>query len=382
MSPRLIRALVARRVGGGVPGGRHAQPRFWGRMGQEIDPHLRAHERTAPPGFGDMAKQPRFDLVPLARPRGPMPHAYVPPGRVAQPWPGHRPPPGTTAVAAPARSGHQDVLGRGVQRLPPPRPPRLHRCHGKRRRIMIDADAAPAPVLRHRGDAGGDRWAPTLVQKGRPPHGLGPAWGVICTPPVGHVSTPRFVLGIDRAHRRAARLNILDRRVAGRQWRLAVRRRRPLASVPGAWQPVVKGLAPLPHGGVTHVMALLPQCRGHAARTFTGPAQGRQRITPSRRLHAGLDGLEELLLRSAAGLTPCPVASPTARRVTRVRPACQRRWAQPSRAVCQSCRPSDRRHAPMPQTARLGGRPPAARACVQLERERLICRVDRLSLCV
>ena len=311
-----------------------------------------------------------------------MTHAHVQPGRVAQPLQGHLPQPGTTAVAAPAISGHQDQLGRGVHRLPHSLPPLLHRGHGKLRRLMINAYADPATVLRHIVDAVGDRFAQTLVQKVMHPHGLGPALGVIFTPTVGKVSNQLFCLGIDRDHRLAAMLKSLDLSVDVLKWRMAVWMRRPLASFPGALQTVVEGFEQLPHGGMTHVMALLPQFLGQAARTFTGPAQGRHRITTSRRLHEGIDCLEELLVLSGAGLTPCPVASHTARSVTRVRQACQHLFAQPYRAFCQSCSPGDRRHAPMPQTARLGGRPHAASSFVQLGLERLIFHFDRLFLWV
>jgi hypothetical protein len=101
-----------------------------------------------------------------------------------------------------------------------------------------------------------------------------------------------------------------------RKWRIPVRMRRPLASFPGALQTVVEGLEQVPHGGVTHAMALLPQLLGQAARTLTGPAQGRHRIPTSRRLHEGINRLEELLVLRGAGLTPCPVASHPARSIT------------------------------------------------------------------
>ena len=150
--------------------------------------------------------------------------------------------------------------------------------------------------------------------------------------------------------------------------------------VPCPGPPGGQGREPRPHRGGTHVMARLPPLRGQAARTVTGPAPGRQRLTTRRRLHAGIDGLEERRGLHGAELTPGPMASPTARSGTRVRPVGQRLVAPPSRAGGPSCGPADRRHAPMPQPALLGRLRPAARACVPRGLERLLGRVDRLCL--
>ena len=75
---------------------------------------------------------------------------------------------------------------------------------------MIEANAHPATVLRPIVDAVGNRLAQALVHKGRPPHGLGHALGLIFTPTVGKVPDPLFVLGIDRDYQLAALLKILD----------------------------------------------------------------------------------------------------------------------------------------------------------------------------
>ena len=162
LSPLISRALLARGGGRGVPRGLHAPPRCCRRRGHAMGHRRMAHARTATPVFGTMATPAMVERVPCAGPGGHMTDADVPPRRVAQPVQRHRPQPGPTAVAAPTRSGQQDLPGLGVHLLPPPRPPRLHGRHGPRRRLLIDAHADPAPVWRQRVHAVGERLAPRV----------------------------------------------------------------------------------------------------------------------------------------------------------------------------------------------------------------------------
>ena len=93
--------------------------------------------------------------------------------RVTTPVEFYFPPPGVTTVATAAIGGNQDVLRLGLRRWPPSLPPRPHGRHGKGGRIMIDADADPATVMRHVIDTRGKRCAQALIHKIMPPDLLG-----------------------------------------------------------------------------------------------------------------------------------------------------------------------------------------------------------------
>jgi hypothetical protein len=50
----------------GVQGSFYQQPCFCGRMGDKIDDHLVACQRTAAPVFSDKAKEAMLDFIPFA----------------------------------------------------------------------------------------------------------------------------------------------------------------------------------------------------------------------------------------------------------------------------------------------------------------------------
>jgi hypothetical protein len=121
-----------------------------------------------------------------------------------------------------------------------------------------------------------------------PPTLTPPPVGVIAETPAGIAWPPR--LSSTSCTRTGAGLHRRDLRVTVFPGGRAVGRRRPLARVPGAWPTRGEGFEPRSPGGLTHVMARRPPCLGHAARTWTGPAPGRPRLSPRPRLHQGLDG--------------------------------------------------------------------------------------------
>jgi hypothetical protein len=270
------------------------QPFLRRRVPDQIDDDLTAHQRTAPPVYGNVAEHPMLDLVPLAGARRKVASRDPQADLVGQPLEFPFPQPASAPVGT-AAVGCDEELRRirvdPTPHLPPPSPQRLDSELG---RVVIDPDTDPARVGRLVVDAVGDGFAQVLVFEIVDLHFLGTTLGPPLTATIAELAHKLFLLGIDRHHRLSQPLKRLDPPVDVLELGVPVGVIAPLDRLAVGLETVAEGMQKPVDRPLTGTIPLRPEFGRQLGRTLTGPPQGRHRVTTGARIDQILQGQEEL----------------------------------------------------------------------------------------
>ncbi len=139
------------------------QARLGRGVANEVDYHFMADPRSAAPVLGDVTEHSMFYLVPLARTGWEVANGDAKAEFCRELLKRHLPCSRSVPVAAATVCGDQQLLGIGVRSAAHVQPPCTDGLNGKRRRVVVNANAYPAVVPRQIVDAVWDRLAAELA---------------------------------------------------------------------------------------------------------------------------------------------------------------------------------------------------------------------------
>ena len=365
----VVRDLFPRWIRIGVECRPDVEPRVGGGGANQVDNHLMADQRAAPPILRDIGKQAMFNLVPFTRARGQMTDRQPQPCLIGQLLQFGLPQPGAHPIAAPAVRNEQQFCRLRVgalAHLPPPPP---HRLDSKFRRVMVRPHTDPAGVSRYIVDPIRDRFAQRLIWKVVYPDVFGLALGLPLPPAIFEVTHQLFFLRIDRNDGLAVGLKRFGTRVDVFELRIPIRMRATFLGFARRLQAVAQPAQQARHCSRTDCMPHGLQLRRQAAGTLARPAQGRLGIATGDRVDQGFQRPEHgrVVRRHRLASAAHAAQTPRGRRVRAERllvaePLRNRRARQSGRS----------RHRLNPATAQrcgLGRRPQTAQTLIHKRTE-------------